>query len=391
MSADSILFYDIDPNQLYLEIPSETLEKIWTQTDHFSSPSRRWQAYLHQVCLDVFLAFLREEQSYQANVWPSLSALPYLLEIVNGVAINFAGKRLVLIAIDTIDLSEIQVPQEWVDLPSWAADYYIAFQVNPDDGYLRVFGYTTHRHLKTKGIYDASNRTYCLDEKDLIADLSILWVSRQLCPDEILREASAPLPTLPLPQAENLLERLGKTSVLLPRLEIPFALWGSLIEQDNWRRRLYEKRLGITEQWSVRQWLETGISQIAQEVGWSTVQWQPNFIAARGTEPTLSSVIFSRQLVIENKPYELRVFPQGIIEEEIWRFELRSSTPGSQIPRGFKLRLLTEDLQPFDNNEDIAIKNTDLLFVEVTINSGEALAWEIEPKSTNDEREILRF
>jgi len=26
------------------------------------------------------------------------------------------------------------VPQEWVDIPEWAADYYLAVQVNPDSG-----------------------------------------------------------------------------------------------------------------------------------------------------------------------------------------------------------------------------------------------------------------
>lgn len=390
MSADSILFSEIDPNQLYLELPEETLLRIWQETDRFSSPSRRWQAYLHQVCLDAFLSFLKEEQSFNAKVWPSLSNLPFSFEVVNGVAINFEGKRLVLMATDTIDLSELQVPQEWVDLPSWAADYYVAVQVNPDDAYLRVFGYTTHHQLKTKGTYDASNRAYCLDEKDLISDISILWLSRQLCPEEILREPIASLPTLPLAQAENLLERLGKALVLLPRLEIPFPLWGSLIEHNGWRRRLYEKRQGITEQWSIRQWLETGISQLAQEVGWGTVQWQPHFSAARGTEPVFPSVVFSRQLMILDKPYELRVFPKGLLEEGIWRFELRSSAPGSQIPSGFKLRLLTEDFQPFDNNEDIATTKTDLLFVEVSLSLEEALAWEIEPNK-NEEREILRF
>lgn len=146
----SAVFFDIDPNQLYLELSNERLEEIWQQSKPFSSPSRYWQAYLHQICLDVFLPWLQEAQSLDARVWPGKASLPFIWEIVNGVAINFAGGRLVLLPTDTIDLSELQVPQEWVDLPSWAADYYLAVHVNPDDGYLRVFGYTTHRHLKTK-------------------------------------------------------------------------------------------------------------------------------------------------------------------------------------------------------------------------------------------------
>jgi len=50
-----------------------------------------------------------------------------------------------------------------------------------------IWGYTTHLQLKSDGHYDHGDRTYCLDEDDLIDDLNILWVARQLCPQERLR------------------------------------------------------------------------------------------------------------------------------------------------------------------------------------------------------------
>ncbi|MEH2014085.1 MAG: hypothetical protein V7K65_21900 [Nostoc sp.] len=37
------------------------------------------------------------------------------------------------------------------------------------------------------------------------------------------------------------------------------------------------------------------------------------------------------------------------------------------MPRGFKLRLLTEDLQPFPNNEDIPITAVKQLYVEIAL------------------------
>ncbi len=391
MNADSITFLNFDIDQFYLEIAENTLESIWSQTDCYSSISRRWQAYLNQVALDTFLPWLKDEQSINAKVWPNPSALPCFCEVVDGVAIQFEGIRLILFPTDTLDLNELRVPQEWVDIPSWTGDYYIAMQVNPDDAYLRVFGYTTHRQLKNKGSYDPSDRVYILEENDLTADLSILWIARQLCPEEIRQETVAPLPTLSLTQAENLLIRLGKDSILVPRLEIPFHLWGPLLEHNGWRRRLYERRMGFTEQWSVRQWLKTGISQAAQDLGWSITQWQPNLILSRGSQSVSPSIVFARQLVILDKLYELRVFPQGNQVDDIWRFELRSAVPGSRLPQGIKLRLLTEDLRSFDNNEDIAITSVDLLFIEVSLSPGEGLIWEIEPTPDNYEPEILRF
>jgi len=98
------------------------------------------------------------------------------------------------------------VPQEWVDIPELAADYYLAVQVNPDSGG-SGFGDTTHLQLKSDGNYDPSDRTYCLDEDDLIDDLNILWVARQLCPQEPTKSAITALPTLPQEQANNLLQR----------------------------------------------------------------------------------------------------------------------------------------------------------------------------------------
>jgi len=56
-------------------------------------------------------------------------------------------------------------------------------------------------------------------------------------------------------------------------------------------------------------------------------------------------------------------------------FELRNSSVGEPIPHGFKLRLLTEDLQPFENNEATATKPVDKLYIQVALEPGEGLVW----------------
>jgi hypothetical protein len=81
----------------------------------------------------------------------------------------------------------------------------------------------------------------------------------------------------------------------------------------------------------------------------------------------------------------------GDAEANIWRFELRNTALAGAIPGGFKLKLLTEDLQPFENNEDVALEAVDRLYVEVAVAPGEGLVWEVEPSPENCDREILRF
>lgn len=386
---------DLNFNQLYLEIPS--LAKPWNQS--FSTPGAQRRAELNQHCLNAFLPWLNEEQTAIPQIWTREEALPSFWEVVNGTAISIDTLRLVFIPSEAIDLSELRVPQEWVDIPTWAADYYIAVQVDLEEGWIRVMGYVTHQRLKVSGTYDERDRAYCFDTTDLIQDINVLWIARQFCADEPLRAEIPPLPALPQSQAENLLKRLGNPDLIFPRLEIPFQLWGSLLEHGGWRQRLYEKRQGLPEQWSIRHWLHAGISNMAQQLGWGEIEVPsvPVMAGTRGTGVQLPIVGLSRQLMIADHWYELRVLPQahpsGSVTQsanQVWRFELRSvSSP--VIPVGLTLRLLAEDLQPFEDNSDTATTEVEQLYVEVMLEPGEGLVWETEPLPENYDREALIF
>ncbi len=247
-------------------------------------------------------------------------------------------------------------------------------------------GYTTHHQLKTEGTYDDRDRTYCLDADDLVQDINLLWIAHQVGLEEPLQSIINPLPPLPLVQAENLLRRLGNPDLVFPRLAVPFHRWGALLEHGGWRQQLYEMRQGWPEQRSIRQWLQTGVSNLAQQMGWQQIELQPAQTGVRSVETGLS-----RQLAILGHLYKLRIIPRGTAEEPIWRVELRCLEPDGFIPQGFILRLLSEDLQPFENNEDTATADVDQLFVEVIMQPGEGLVWETEPLPDNYDREILRF
>jgi hypothetical protein len=373
-----------NPTDLILEIPTTA------HSQAFSNPTSRYQGYINELCLSAILPWLQEDFAKQAKVWPTATALTSIWELVNGTAVTVGATRFILVPGETIDLSELRVPQEWVDLPSWAGDYYLAVQVAEDEGYVRVWGYSTHAQLKDKGNYDPGDRTYSLDGTDLNGDITVLAVARELCPDAPTRAAIPQLPTLPQEQAQNLITRLGKSEILTPRLAIPFQLWGALIEHGGWRQSLYQQRLGIPEQWSILQWLQSGVSQAAENLGWGRLNLQLS-AAARSVEETQTEVTLSRQLAIAGQSYNLTITPQGEADETVWRFELRNAIVGVAIPGGFKLRLLTEDLQPFPDNEDTATTAVEQLFVEVALEPGEGIVWEIEPLPENYDREILKF
>ncbi|MEH2252203.1 DUF1822 family protein [Nostoc sp.] len=391
MTIDTTVFTFASSTDLVLEIPIITQNQADLDSQAFSNPNSRYQAYINQLCLGAILLWLQEDWTPQPKVWPTTTALPSFWELVNGIALTLDAIRLVLIPSEVIDLSELRVPQEWVDIPSWVGDYYLAVQVEPDEGYVRVWGYCSHEKLKNQGSYDASDRTYSLDATDIINDINVLVMARQLCPEEPTRSAIEEIPSLSPQQAQNLIARLGNPEILTPRQEIPFQLWGGLIQHSGWRQNLYQRRLGLLEQWSVLQWLQSGVSQVAKAAGWGSFDLQLSAAGARGAEDTQLSTILSRRLAIAGQIYELLIIPQGEPDATIWRFELRNAAVGAAIPGGFKLRLLTEDLQPFPNNEDVATTTVEQLYIEVALEAGENIVWEIEPFPDNYDREILKL
>ena len=381
-----------ESNHVWIEIPQTEQQKAWEQSQSFSTANRSWNAYLNRLSLNAVIPWLQSEYGSDAKISPNLAALPSFWEVVNGNVITFQDMRLALIPSDAMDLSELRVPQEWVDIPSWVADYYLAVQVNPEEDWVRIWGYTSHAQLKEQATYDPSDRSYCLDGEDLISDIRILWLGRQLCPEEITRGKVEPLAKLSSAQIKNLLARLGNPEVLFPRLEVPFGTWGALLEHGGWRQRLYELRQGIKQQWSVLEWMQLGVSEIAKATGWEKIQMRTAYTGARSAEQASTLPALVKELTIDEQQYELRIQSKDKIENRIWRFELRNVNSDEMIPKGFKLKLFTEDLQTFPGNQAISKTSVEKLYVDVALGEPqEGLVWEIEPTPENFEREILIF
>ncbi|MCG5060498.1 MAG: DUF1822 family protein [Limnoraphis sp. WC205] len=242
-----------ETTQLGLEISPTQSYQAWQQSQAYSTASRRWNAYLNQLCLDAVLPWLQEE--YDPLAQPSSTLPSSIWELVDGVVITLGLTRLILIPSETIDTDEFRVPQEWVDIPSWMGDYYLAVQVNPDEQSVKICGYTTHAHLKTQGQYNWRDRTYSLEADELIADINVLWVARQFCPQEQTRSSVAPLPRLTTAQVENLVQRLSDSEIVVPRLAVPFELWASLLEHNQWQP-LCQQRRGQQTSINLSRWFD---------------------------------------------------------------------------------------------------------------------------------------
>lgn len=244
-----------------LEIPEAIGQEAWQQSQDICPIGHRWQAYLNHVCLQTVLLWLREKSGHEPLIQSGSSAAFW--EIVNGSAVLFGDARIVLIPIETNDRTEFRVPQEWIDIPEWIGDYYLAIEVDADEQLLYVWGYATHQILKTQGQYDAIDRTYCLTSNDLVQDMTVFWVMQQLEP-ELTRTSVSPLPELSATQIENLSQRLGNS--VIPRLEVPFERWGALLQQD-WHRLIQQRQGTQAPLANLSQWLSNVV-----ETGWQTIE-----------------------------------------------------------------------------------------------------------------------
>ena len=231
---------EISLTQLGLEISPTVQAASWTHGQSALSAAAHWQIYFNQMCLETFLPWLKAEYEASANTWPDQVSIAPLWQIVNGTGIVLdphgpTEKRLILIPSDSIEATELRVPQEWVEIPSWVGDYYLAVAVNSEGDFLRVYGYATHGQIKKQGTYDPIDRTYSLSLLELVEDLSALWVVRQLNPQEITQGAIVSLPAMTdaaLPAFVNQLTR-SIQSEGTPRLDLAFNQWAAFLERDD--------------------------------------------------------------------------------------------------------------------------------------------------------------
>ncbi|MEK0189251.1 DUF1822 family protein, partial [Microcoleus anatoxicus] len=225
-------------------------DTAWYQAQEHSNPISRYNAYLNGACLKPFMQWitelLAEEGLPQPSVWHNPANI---WELLNGTAIEIGDTRLVLIPSDEGNLEEFSVPQEWVDIPNWTADYYLPVQMNlngDDDGecWMEVLGFATHRQLKHESRYNTGDRTYALSTQKLTKSLLVMDITLGLN----LQQKVPPLPSLSEVESTELLHTLGNLSVYSPRLLVPFAQWASFLANDECRQKLYNQRLGIIEE-----------------------------------------------------------------------------------------------------------------------------------------------
>ncbi|GET37029.1 DUF1822 family protein [Microseira wollei] len=262
MKLSNTSLSNIYSEHLCLELSDSDLELARPNPKNYSNDTGRNYAFFNLLCLNKFLHWCEENLGLETppSVFPNREVLPMLWEFFTGSGINLYGKRLVLIPTDTVDMEDFAVPQEWVDIPNLAADYYLPVQVDIENRSVHFWGFVSRRTLKAKADYDPIYRLYYVEGDWVIPNLEMLEGASNLC-DE--KGQVAPLATLSNQEAENLIAELSKRSPYSPRLNKKFQKWVALLNESRWLQQLYKRR--VTPVFNLNIWLD-GIV----EAGWQT-------------------------------------------------------------------------------------------------------------------------
>ena len=249
----------IYPEQLLLEFTPKKREQIWQQIQqghllvskreddfvkdtNYLSVTARWHTYLNYLCLDTVLHYLNNEQEFNfiPKVWKQ-TELPNLWQLVTGTAIEINKTRLILIPHEENNSAELRVPREWVDIPGWTGNYYLGVEINLEQCWLRVYGYTTYEQIRNEGKYDPVDETYSLSVEDLSDEPTVLWTMIELDFKRQQQFSSFP-PPLSTTDVMTLLAKLNHSDRGCLRLNLPFEQWGALIADYRWRTKLYQQQ-----------------------------------------------------------------------------------------------------------------------------------------------------
>ena len=273
----------IYPEQIFIEFSQQQREKIWheTQKHHYYNATARWRSYLNSLCTKTVLEYLQDYiknepdlSSQNLKIWQE-NDLSSIWNVVNGTAIELDSTKLILIPHEDKNLSEVKFPREWVDLPQWVGDYYLAVEINLDQCWLRICGYTTYQQLKEVGEHDFTDETYSIAVEELTEDLTAMWMGIELFP--IQKPVVEALPVLPKAEIESLLEIFNQSNPYSPRLDVPFSKWGAFIGDDNLRKQLYQQQQTENTATEITQAISKAAVNLGQwfesafETGWQSL------------------------------------------------------------------------------------------------------------------------
>lgn len=234
----------LDTEGYYLDISAEMIESAHRIAQNRDTDWGKNNAFLHWLCWQTIQPWLRENYEIAASdmtenpLW-CLSHGQDVWELTNGLGCEIQQFKLAIIPSLDLDTDEFVVPQEWVDLPDFVADHYVAIQMNFEENYAYIWGFASHAMVKNQGVYDAQGRVYRLSHPQMITDCDIIWLMQALGKTE--RAPIAPFVPPLSTELDSIFATVSPAIAPILRRQMPLEMWSAILNHPGDRQRLIER------------------------------------------------------------------------------------------------------------------------------------------------------
>ncbi|MGB5711009.1 MAG: DUF1822 family protein, partial [Waterburya sp.] len=273
------------PSQVAIAINPQHLTKVQSEAEaKMPNATAKHNYILNSLCVDAVSNWL-EENIFEEDEDIAISNIEYLeacWSVVTGTEIALNSIKITVIPQDTSDIAGISIPREWVDIPQWMPDYYLAAQVDLEQKTIWLWGYVHSNTVKQQGTLDRTHQHYTLPLEKMSLDLELFGITHQLVkPPQQSPQSSSIARNMDKQEA---LEKLSASSPFSPRLDVPFEVWSALIGDRQWCQELYKQRCLNSQSKSsitkLLQWLKSEVTSTLDS-GWKEL----NEILPASTHP----------------------------------------------------------------------------------------------------------
>ena len=269
---------------LTIKLTKSFQNEVWQEIADISNEVTRHRSYINLLARKAFVSWLSLilEEEITDNYY--LEKYLSIWEFINGNDININLSRIVLIPTEIDDKSEISIPKEWMTIPEWVGNYYVAVEVNLAQEYLSFWGYTSYKEIINNSELDLINYHHDLEAEYLETDLNLMALEYEYGWENIPQ--IKPLSLVSKQQKYKLLSQIKDE--LFPRYCLNFSQWLNLISDLEIRSSLFKSRQPIRlSQWLNRQIESTivqgwqNIENVIDNLFISDLSLQPSFSARR--------------------------------------------------------------------------------------------------------------
>lgn len=278
----------------FIDLEPEYFDKATQISDPIVGENCQWQTYLHALALQGFVQWLGGQGITVDQKQCSLFQPQYANVITAVCNLEISDFKLCLIATENFLDEVVTIPRAVLDLPDFAAHFYVVLEVQEEQGQAILRGYGRHDQLASysqRARFSVNQWNYAVplflfdaEPNHLVCHLRYLEAAAMPLPREITNISLSSLTQLEL---QTILSQLQSTEQSLEK-SLPWEKGAFLLQNPKLLDLLYQWQqssaadhslyIRIIEVFTlltqsaidIAQWIRAEFDELSQHLGWSS-------------------------------------------------------------------------------------------------------------------------